>query len=139
MLQILCIFASALAFSEKRRVPAWCDRILYWTRDKNVKLQQKTYSSQSDVTFSDHKPVTSLFALAVKQVDPDKRLAIYDEMLKETDKRANNLLPSISLSQTEVRVLWNHFGRRALLCAFDCCSLSSVLLALIRLRSASLC
>ncbi|KAI6233008.1 IPPc domain-containing protein [Aphelenchoides fujianensis] len=87
--------------SEKRRVPAWCDRILYWTRDKNVRMRQCTYTSCADVVFSDHKPVTSLLKLEVKKIDKQKRLAIYDELLKETDKKQNNMLPSLSLSKTE--------------------------------------
>jgi phosphatidylinositol-bisphosphatase len=89
-------------FSEKRRVPAWCDRILYWTRDKNVKIEQNAYTSSDSVTFSDHKPVISLFNLAVKKVDKNKRMKVYDELLKETDRQANNLLPQVALSRTEV-------------------------------------
>ncbi|KAI6202971.1 IPPc domain-containing protein [Aphelenchoides besseyi] len=87
--------------SEKRRVPAWCDRILYWTRDKNVRVKQCTYNSCPEVVFSDHKPVVSFFSLNVKKIDKQKRATVQDEILKETDKRANNLLPQISLSKTE--------------------------------------
>ncbi|KAI6182470.1 IPPc domain-containing protein [Aphelenchoides bicaudatus] len=97
--------------SEKRRVPAWCDRILYWTRGKHVKIDQASYTCSNSVTvsfdcfqisFPTTSPVNSLFNLAVKTVDKKKRLMIYDELLKETDRMANNLLPQVSLSQTEV-------------------------------------
>jgi hypothetical protein len=38
----------------------------------------------------------------VKTVDRQKRLDVYVESLKETDRKANNLLPQITLSKTEV-------------------------------------
>lgn len=37
--------------SEKRRIPAWCDRILYWIRDKNVRIEQITYTSAENGIF----------------------------------------------------------------------------------------
>lgn len=83
-------------------MPAWCDRILYWTRDKNVKIKQSAYTSSDAFVFSDHKPVSSSFNLSVKTVDRQKRLDVYVESLKETDRKANNLLPQITLSKTEV-------------------------------------
>jgi len=86
-------------------VPAWCDRVLYWVRDKNVKLEQSAYTSSDSVMFSDHKPVISSFRLSVKTIDKQRKLVVYDEMLKDSDRKANNLLPQVSLSQTEV-----HFG-----------------------------
>lgn len=55
-------------FSEKRRVPAWCDRILYHQTNKNVHIEQLSYNSSGSVLFSDHKPVHSVFRLTIKQV-----------------------------------------------------------------------
>ncbi|CAD5206506.1 unnamed protein product [Bursaphelenchus okinawaensis] len=88
--------------SEKRRVPAWCDRVLYWTKDKTVKLKQVTYESREAVVFSDHKPVCSNFQAEIKKVDKKKRNLVYDELLRETDRKTNDLLPSIQVSSTEV-------------------------------------
>lgn len=96
-------------FSEKRRVPAWCDRILYWTRDKSVRVQQILYKSIEHIVFSDHKPVCSIFDLTVKLIDEEKRNIIYEDLLREADKRANELLPQISLSQTDVKLFIKNF------------------------------
>ncbi|XP_075510158.1 type I inositol polyphosphate 5-phosphatase 8-like isoform X1 [Primulina tabacum] len=45
---------------EKRRTPAWCDRILW----KGKGLKQMSYS-RGESRFSDHRPVVSLFAVQV--------------------------------------------------------------------------
>lgn len=86
-------------------MPAWCDRILYWLRDRKcIRVEQLSYNSVERVTFSDHKPVCSTFLLTVKRIDHRKRDAVYEEVLRESDKRANELLPQITLSQNEVCV-----------------------------------
>lgn len=54
-LLIFCCL-NLLIFSEKRRVPAWCDRVLYWTRDKNVKIEQTSYKSAESVTVNLNLP-----------------------------------------------------------------------------------
>ncbi|KAE9555262.1 hypothetical protein FO519_001513 [Halicephalobus sp. NKZ332] len=89
--------------SEKRRVPAWCDRVLHWTKDKHVKVAQSEYTSVEKVSFSDHKPVRAVFKLATKIVDNKKRAKIYEEVLREGDRKANDLLPQIQLSDTEFK------------------------------------
>lgn len=45
--------------SEKRRVPSWCDRILF--RGKNIIV--KDYTSLMQATCSDHKPVLGFFTV----------------------------------------------------------------------------
>uniref|UniRef100_A0AC34EZC5 Inositol polyphosphate-related phosphatase domain-containing protein n=1 Tax=Panagrolaimus sp. ES5 TaxID=591445 RepID=A0AC34EZC5_9BILA len=87
--------------SEKRRIPAWCDRILYWTKDKKIKISQNEYSSVEKVVFSDHKPVRASFVLGSKIVNEQKKAKVYEEVLREGDKKANEMLPQIELSATE--------------------------------------
>jgi len=50
---------------EKKRRPAWCDRILYRGRE----IEQLTYS-MTDVRSSDHRPVSSVFLASLKEVCP---------------------------------------------------------------------
>ncbi|KAK7887264.1 hypothetical protein WMY93_026885 [Mugilogobius chulae] len=65
--------------SEKCRVPAWCDRILW--KGKNIK--QKHYKSHMAVKTSDHKPVSSLLVIGIKH------------------KMENECIPSVTLSKRE--------------------------------------
>lgn len=64
--------------SEKSRVPAWCDRILW----KGANLRQTHYNA-ADLRFSDHRPVCALFDCNINVVDEslkDKlRRNLYDE------------------------------------------------------------
>lgn len=52
------------AFSEKARVPAWCDRVLW--RGKN--LRQVDYNV-APLRFSDHRPVYAIFDCAILAID----------------------------------------------------------------------
>lgn len=52
--------------SEKKRVPAWCDRVLWRSRDpERVKL---LHYRRYEANVSDHRPVSAAFAMTVKSV-----------------------------------------------------------------------
>lgn len=52
--------------SQKRRIPAWCDRILYEKSEKcrNGKLEPLFYGRKESF-FSDHRPVYALHKISV--------------------------------------------------------------------------
>lgn len=52
--------------SEKRRSPAWCDRVLFRGQGRVRQLDYQRH----EVRVSDHRPVTGNFRLWVKKVDP---------------------------------------------------------------------
>lgn len=61
--------------SEKRRSPAWCDRLLYRA---NGKIEQLDYG-RHEIKVSDHRPVSGSFKLHVKNVDDRKRAQVVME------------------------------------------------------------
>uniref|UniRef100_A0A914P2T4 Inositol polyphosphate-related phosphatase domain-containing protein n=1 Tax=Panagrolaimus davidi TaxID=227884 RepID=A0A914P2T4_9BILA len=52
--------------SNKKRIPAWCDRILFWTKSSFIRIAQSEYCSVEEVIISDHKPVIAKFLLQTK-------------------------------------------------------------------------
>ncbi len=60
--------------SEKKRSPAWCDRILFRGRD----IQQVDYR-RHEVRVSDHRPVTGRFRFRVKRINHKKKAAVWTE------------------------------------------------------------
>jgi hypothetical protein len=57
--------------SEKRRPPAWCDRIL-WRSRATSRVRQLHYR-RYEVNVSDHRPISAAFAVTIKQFDRDAR------------------------------------------------------------------
>jgi len=66
--------------SELKRIPAWTDRILWRSQDQSA-IQSLMYT-RCEIIWSDHRPVKSLFRLAVKTVDKVKYRALKDELFK---------------------------------------------------------
>ncbi|KAI9497417.1 Endonuclease/exonuclease/phosphatase [Zychaea mexicana] len=57
--------------SEKKRVPAWCDRILY--RSNGV---QNLFYQRHEVLASDHRPISGGFIVRVKRVDQSQKARV---------------------------------------------------------------
>lgn len=82
--------------SEKRRVPAWCDRILYKGHsplpsdfvlgtdcEVMVDINPVEYNSWMDVIDSDHKPVYGLYEVALTKQNARKKRDIVADILTE--------------------------------------------------------
>uniref|UniRef100_A0A060T4Y1 ARAD1B03542p n=1 Tax=Blastobotrys adeninivorans TaxID=409370 RepID=A0A060T4Y1_BLAAD len=64
--------------SEKKRVPAWCDRIFYRGGSRVAQLDYRSHT----VRVSDHRPVSGLFTVQVKTIDGKKRNEAYKGCLE---------------------------------------------------------
>ncbi len=80
---------------KKLRAPAWCDRILWRTTNKDlVKLQ--VYDAVR-LNLSDHKPVFAWFDCSVRKVVPAKAKDVYQDLLFAVDKWINASTPKINV------------------------------------------
>jgi len=79
--------------SEKRRSPAWCDRILWRKGDA---LSQLNYRVHMELRASDHKPVSSLFEVSkVKVFLKDKQNEVQLSVVRDLDKFENEVMPGM--------------------------------------------
>ncbi|KAL4782781.1 Endonuclease/exonuclease/phosphatase [Aspergillus varians] len=65
--------------SDKKRSPAWCDRVLYRGLGRVKQLEYRRH----EVRASDHRPVSATFKLRVKTVLPDKREVLWEQCLRD--------------------------------------------------------
>lgn len=61
--------------SEKRRAPAWCDRILYRGPGKVKQIDYRRH----DLRVSDHRPVSGRFRLRIKTIMEVERARVWTE------------------------------------------------------------
>ncbi|XP_071115406.1 type II inositol 1,4,5-trisphosphate 5-phosphatase-like [Haliotis cracherodii] len=83
--------------SEKSRIPAWCDRILW----KGNGVRQIRYDSHPQLRVSDHKPVSALFDAGIRVIDVEKSKKVYEDVMKKLDRIENEYLPQVKLDNTE--------------------------------------
>jgi endonuclease/exonuclease/phosphatase family metal-dependent hydrolase len=68
--------------SEKKRSPAWCDRVLY----RGVGKVKQTEYRRHEVRASDHRPVSASFKMRIKTISPKDRAATWEICQKEFSK-----------------------------------------------------
>lgn len=62
--------------SEKRRTPAWCDRILY----RGPRVKQEHYR-RYEVNVSDHRPISGAFKIVIKTISTDRQMDAKEEAM----------------------------------------------------------
>jgi len=65
--------------SEKKRSPAWCDRLLFRGQGRIKQIEYRRH----EVRNSDHRPVSGVFKIRVKSVTPAQRERAKEKCLKE--------------------------------------------------------
>ncbi|KAG6018191.1 hypothetical protein E4U43_007157 [Claviceps pusilla] len=80
--------------SEKRRSPAWCDRVLFRGRGR---VRQLDYT-RHEVRVSDHRPVTGSFRLWVKKVDPRGRSKAWMESQQRFETAQSQVIANEKLA-----------------------------------------
>ncbi|ORY35446.1 Endonuclease/exonuclease/phosphatase [Naematelia encephala] len=80
--------------SEKRRIPAWCDRILH---TKSPRIQCLNYQ-RYETTASDHKPISAGFKMTIKSVDNTKMAQVRKEVGAEWAKREAEVLDKMAVA-----------------------------------------
>ncbi|CAK7325999.1 unnamed protein product [Dovyalis caffra] len=84
---------------EKKRIPAWCDRVLYrdsrsahsahvseCSLDCPVVSLISQYDACMDVTDSDHKPVRCIFSVDIARVDESVRRQEFGDIMKSNEE-----------------------------------------------------
>ncbi|KAI0269350.1 DNase I-like protein [Gloeopeniophorella convolvens] len=76
--------------SEKRRIPAWCDRVLWRARDPS-RVEQLHYR-RYEPDISDHRPISAAFRVRVKSIQHDARAGVKGDVLAQWAVREQQLL-----------------------------------------------
>jgi len=87
--------------SEKKRTPAWCDRVLWKTAKTAENVGILSYRRHELMT-SDHRPVSASFIIKIKIVIPEAKSRVYQDIVKELDKKENDSMPDASISSNMV-------------------------------------
>ncbi|KOO26611.1 hypothetical protein Ctob_002495 [Chrysochromulina tobinii] len=86
--------------SEKRRPPAWCDRVLWREGDQGARVSCSEYVRHDERT-SDHRPVSARLAWHVAVQDVSARERVRSEITRSLDAWENSCVPTVALDMTE--------------------------------------
>ena len=79
--------------SQKKRTPAWCDRIL-WRVLNNSRATQTQYR-RWEVNVADHRPISAVFDLTVKSINPARRATVKSDVEREWAGLQRSLLSDL--------------------------------------------
>ncbi|GFF16671.1 DNase I-like protein [Aspergillus terreus] len=82
--------------SEKARIPAWCDRILW----RGSGLQQTNYQA-ANLRFSDHRPVWATFSCKITVIDETVKSKLRQQLYKQRQRDPRNVTKDLMGSETE--------------------------------------
>ena len=92
--------------SEKKRIPAYCDRILWKINPLNFEAQDWihpiSYKSQDSITTSDHKPVMASFIAKVRTIDRKTFETARMEILQKVDQLQKAATPVLVPSKSQL-------------------------------------
>lgn len=80
--------------SEKKRAPAWCDRLLYRGAGRVKQIEYRRH----EVHTSDHRPVSGIFKIRVKTVDPKRRAKVKAGCVERFEQVRRQLAETISIT-----------------------------------------
>ena len=78
--------------SDKKRAPAWCDRLLYRGPGRVKQVDYRRH----EVKVSDHRPVSGMFKMRVKTIDVKKRTKVKDECYERFNALRKALYEKVS-------------------------------------------
>lgn len=79
--------------SEKRRAPAWCDRVLWRSREPS-RVEQLHYQ-RWEANVSDHRPISSGFRMTIKSIDPNSRALVKEQTVAAWEEYEKALLGAV--------------------------------------------
>ncbi|PLW23058.1 hypothetical protein PCANC_08611 [Puccinia coronata f. sp. avenae] len=82
--------------SEKQRIPAYTDRVLYLPGRMND-IEVLSYDSYPAISLSDHKPVACTLTMKIYTVIQETRERMQNELLRELDGLENEALPDLKV------------------------------------------
>ena len=102
--------SDAFDTSEKRRPPAYCDRILYRAppplsaRPSHAapRIECHAYASRHEERTSDHRPVFASLTLRAAVPNEDERRKVAAEITRSLDAWENSCVPTATLDATDV-------------------------------------
>ena len=83
--------------SEKARLPAWTDRVLWKGKDITLRSYRR-----HELLTSDHRPVSAVFSSVIKSVILQKRHEVYRNLIRKIDKFENESIPDVRVSEKEI-------------------------------------